>query len=153
MAGHRPGPRQTPRMMESPKFLGAREFVQSVKVGDRRRIIGFADGKEVVIALVGHIETHEISEDDDGIFHHRCEMLLPGEAVPSMAGYCLGTILGTGTAVIVGADDKLYVYSPENAIVFPWEKLNSEGAELIVKDQNIELRSIPGMMAKCIEED
>jgi hypothetical protein len=79
-------------------------------------------------------------------------MLLPGEAVPSMTGYCLGSIDGTGTALIVGQDDKLYVYSPEDAIDLPWEKLNTEGAELVVDAQNIHLRSILGMLAKSIDE-
>jgi len=153
MAGHCPSPRQPPlEMTESPRFLGAHQFVRNFKLGDRKRIIGRADGKEVVIALVGHVDTHIVAEDDDGGFTGRCEMLLPGEAVPSMTGYCLGSIDGTGTALIVGQDDKLYVYSPEDALNLPWEKLNTEGAELVVNAQNITLRSIPGMMAKSIEE-
>jgi len=131
---------------------GAHQFVKKFKLGDRKRIVGHADGKEVVIALVGHVETHVVVEDDNGGFAGRCEMLLPGEAVPAMTGYCLGSIDGTGTALIVGQDDKLYVYSPEDAIDLPWEKLNTEGAELVVDAENIHLRSIPGMLAKSIDE-
>jgi len=131
---------------------GAHQFVKKFKLGDRKRIVGRADGKEVVIALVGHVETHVVVEDDNGGFAGRCEMLLPGEAVPAMTGYSLGSIDGTGTALIVGQDDKLYVYSPEDAIDLPWEKLNTEGAELVVDAENIHLRSIPGMLAKSIDE-
>jgi hypothetical protein len=154
LGGHRASPRQTPlETMESPRFLVAHQFVRKFKLGDRKRIIGRADGKEVIIALVGHVETHVVADDDDGGFAGRCEMLLPGEAVPAMTGYCLGSIDGTGTALIVGQDNKLYVYSPEDAVDLPWEKLNAEGAELIVDAaQNMHLRSIPGMMAKSIEE-
>lgn len=153
MAGHRASPRQTPlEMMEIPRFLDAHQFLRKFKLGDRKRIIGRAGEKEVVIALVGHVETHIVAEDDDGGFVGRCEMLLPGETVPSMTGYCLGPIDGTGTALIVGQDDKLYVYSPEDAIDLPWENLKTEGAELVVNAENIQLRSIPGMMAKSIEE-
>ena len=138
--------------MEIPRFLGAHEFLNKFKLGDRKRILGSADGKEVVIILVGHVETHILAENDDGGFAGRCEMLLPGEAMPYMTGYCLGSIRGTGTALIVGQDDKLYVYSPEEALDLPWEKLDAEGAELVVNARNIHLRSIPGMMAKSIEE-
>jgi hypothetical protein len=122
--------------------------LKTFKLGGRKRIVGRADGKGVVIALVGHVETHVVAEDDNGGFAGRCEMLLPGEPVPAMTGYCLGSIDGAGTE----QDDNLYVYSLEDAIDLPWEKLKTEGAELIVDAQNIHLRSIPGMMAKSIDE-
>jgi hypothetical protein len=139
--------------MARPTFLGAHQFVRKFKLGDRKRSIGRVDEREVVIALVGHVETHIVAEDDDGGFGGRCEMLLPGEVVATLTGYCLGSIDGTGTALIVGKDDKLYVYSPPDAIDPTWEPLNAEGAELIIEGQNIRCREIAGMMAKPIEEE
>ena len=155
MAGHSPTPPQSQfEPMARPTFRGAHQFVRNFKLGDRKRSIGRVDEREVVIALVGHVETHIVAEDDDGGFGGRCEMLLvPGEEVPTLTGYCLGSIDGTGTALIVGNDDKLYVYSPPEAIDPAWEPLNAEGAELIVEGQNIRCREIAGMMAKPIEEE
>jgi hypothetical protein len=155
MAGHSPRPQQTQfEPMGRPTFLGAHQFVRNFKLGDRKRSIGRVDEREVVIALVGHVETHIAAEDDDGGFSGRCEMLMPGEEVPTLSGYCLGSIDGTGTALIVGKNDKLYVYSPQEAIDPAWDPLNAEGAELIIDaHQNIRCRGIVGMMAKAIEEE
>ena len=75
------------------------------------------------------VETHIVAEDDDGEFVGRCEMLLPEEAMLYMIEFCLGFIEGTGTALIVGEEDKLYVYSSKDVFDLPWEKMDAEGTE------------------------
>ena len=107
--------------------------------------------EEVVIILVGHVETHVVEEDDVGGFFGRCEMMIPGE--PIMHGFVLGMIDGTGTAVVIDQYDRLYAYSPEDAVDAPWEKMHSDGAEIKVDSgNNISLRSIPGMIVASLGE-
>ena len=65
----------------------------------------------------------------------------------------MGKIYGTGTAVIIDQYNKLYAYSPEDAIGPPWEKMPSDGAEITIdSENNISLRSIPGMLVASLGE-
>jgi hypothetical protein len=140
-----------PRLWEKPHFLGAGNYIRQNKPDQRRRLMGYIDGKEIVVVLVGYVETHIVEDDDPGGFQHECEIYFPAEG-EIKTGFCLGYIRGTGTAVIIDQDDKLYVYTPKDAIDPPWDKLVSEGAELLSdSDHNLLLRDLPGMVAESVE--
>jgi hypothetical protein len=100
--------------------------------------------------MVGHVETH-IDHDPENQFFGVCEMAVPGESVTH--GFTLGSIGITVTALIIGDNDKLYAYSPKDAIDFPWKMMESEGAEIHVDaDHNITLRSIPEMDVASLQK-
>jgi hypothetical protein len=151
MAGLSPPIKKSPLLWEKPAFIGANGYIRQYGLKERKKIMGYIDNEEVLVLLVGHVETQVVQEDDIGGFFGRCEMAIPGE--PIKHGFVLGRIYGTGTAVIVDQYDKLYAYSPEDAIGPPWGKMTSDGAEIkLDSENNISLLSIPGMLVASLGE-
>lgn len=103
-------------------------------------MIGNFDGEPVEIILVGHVQT-DIRDDIDDEFLGGCEMAF-GDS-PVLTGFILGSIGCTGMALIIANDERSYVYSPENSIDKPWEKLVGFGGEIIIDgDDNVTIREV-----------
>jgi len=131
-------------LWKKPTFTAADEYIRQLELKQRKKVIGYVDGEEIVVRMVGHVETH-ITRDDDDDFFGRCELAISGESV--IQGFILGSFYMSGTALIIGQNDKLYAYSPEDAVDFPWKLMKSEGAEIEIDvDHNIVLRNIPRMI-------
>ena len=125
-------------LWKKPTFTTADEYIRQLELKQRKKVIGYVDGEEVVVRMVGHVETHITPDDDD-------ELAIPGESV--IQGFILGSLYMSGTALIIGQNDKLYTYSPEDAVDFPWKFMESEGAEIQIDvDHHIVLRNIPRMV-------
>lgn len=72
-----------------------------------------------------------------------CTIKIPGQNDKS--GFCLGTIGGSKTALIIDEDGILFAYSDKD-IIWVWKKMNSGGAQIqIVGDHQVELIGIPEM--------
>ena len=88
---------------------------------ERTKVLCYMNDETQVLAdLVGHVDTH-IVDDDNGV----CEIVIGGRI---MQGYILGSIRGTGTTVVLGEDDQLFVYTPETAMDPPWANMASVAA-------------------------
>ena len=150
MAGLDALEKETEDFWKRPTFTDAREYIWQLGLKDRKKVIGYINGEKVIAEMVGHVETHDI-RDEDTDFYGRCELAIPGQ--PVMHGFALGSFGTSGTALIVGQDDKIYAYSPEYALDYPWELMKSEGAEIeIDAENNIIVRDIPGMTVASLAE-
>jgi hypothetical protein len=68
-------------------------------------------------------------------------------------GFILGSFDINETILIIDQHEKLYAYSPKDAIDFPWKMMESEGAEIEIDvENNIALRSIPGVVVGSLAE-
>jgi hypothetical protein len=135
---------------KKPIFTDAHEYIWQLGLKHRKKVIGYVSGEKVIAEMVGHVETHDLP-DADGDFFGRCELAIPGQSV--MHGFILGSFCWTGTALIIGQDDKIYAYSPENAIDYPWKLMKSKGAEIeIDAEHNIIVRDSPRMIVTSLAE-
>lgn len=151
MAGLDSVEKESKDLWKKPTFATANDYIRQLGLKQRTKVIGYIDGEEVVVTMVGHVEA-QITRDDDGYnFFGRCELTIPGES--AIQGFILGDFCISGTALIIDQNDKLYAYSPEDAIDFPWKMMKSNGAEVEVDaEHNITLRCIPGMVVTSLEE-
>jgi hypothetical protein len=112
--------------------------------------MGYIDDESVIVTLVGYVDTH-VDLDYDGGFAGYCAIDCPGESLKQ--GYVLGSIRGTGAALIVADVNRFYAYVPEDSIDPPWSKFTSPGAELILDEHSkIVVRSIPDMKVAVFED-
>jgi hypothetical protein len=75
-------------------------------------------------------------------------------AGPSIVGYVLGPIWGTGTALLIGEDNSLFIYNPLDAPDAPWQGAETEGAEIIIEDGNtLRILLVVGMQVECLGKD
>jgi len=154
MAGlPKPSPAK-PSLWRQPTFSDASKSLRKLGLSERKMIIGYDNdtNKEIPVTFVGHVETYWVDDENDlrGFFR-LCKMKLPDE-VP-MTGFVLGPIDGSGTALMIGQNDTLYAFSPQDAIGWPWSKLKSEGAELRIDENNkVHIVPIEGMRAACLDQ-
>jgi hypothetical protein len=152
MAGYTGEPVKTndKHVWDRPTFISANDYIHNLDPENRVLSIGNIDGEPVMAVLVGHMDVQDEAEDDT--FYGRCEILIR-EKPDEFHGYgfILGSIAATGTAIIVDYRNRLYAYSPENAVDRPWKHMISPAAALTMDaDHNITLRAIPKMMVKCV---
>jgi hypothetical protein len=109
------------------------------------------DGTEVLIELVGHVDTQWTIEDKQ--FFGLCEIGY-GDTKPDNQGFVLGSIADGGTALIITQDDELLAYSPDYATDLPWKKMPDIGAYITINptNQQITLTGCPGMEVFCFDE-
>ena len=135
---------------EKPTFTDAEEYIWQLELKHRNKIIGYVNERKVIVEMVGHVETHDV-RDEDTDFYGRCELTIPGQSV--MHGFILGSFCVSGTALIIGQNDKIYAYTPEHATDYPWKLMKSQSAEIeIDAEDNISVRDIPGMIVTCLGE-
>jgi hypothetical protein len=110
------------------------------------------DRESVKVLLVRHVEPRIREEDSDDGFAGCCEMAF-GDG-PVLTGLIIGSIGSLGTALIIANDDRLYhVYSPEDAIDKPWEKLvGSGGAIIIDEEHNVTIQEIHNLQVASLGE-
>jgi hypothetical protein len=155
MAGYKQNPIQTKNepspFWNHPTFTAANDYIHGLDLENRILSIGNIDGEPVMAVLVGHMDVHDSIDDDDD-FYGRCEILISEEGDEFHGyGFILGSFRGTGTSIIIDYRDRLYAYSPENAVDPPWKWMGSSAAALIRDSQgNITLREIPKMMVKSV---
>jgi hypothetical protein len=102
------------------------------------------DGEEVMVALVGHVETLIVQYEDDDLFYGLREIGISGQSIGH--GYILGYVDISGTALIIDQNDRLYAYSPKDALNRPWNKMTSDGAQIkIDAEHNIILHNVQRM--------
>src|ERR1700737_2418304 len=122
-------------------YLNACEYIHGLSSRDRVKSIGNLDGKPAEVLLVGHVETQIRDDDSDDGFLGCCEMAF-GDG-PVFTGFILGSIARSGTALIIANDERLYVYSPEDSMDDPWEKLVGSGGEIIIDaDHKVTIREV-----------
>jgi hypothetical protein len=138
-------------LWERPTYRNAFDYIQGLPSLDRVKLIGKLDGEPVRVILVGHVETRIRDDDSDDGFLGRCEMAL-GDG-PVFTGFILGSIGTLGTALIIANDDRLYAYSPEDAIDKSWDKLGGSGGEIIIDgDHNISILEVRDLQAASLGE-
>jgi hypothetical protein len=114
-------------------------------------ILGYLDGgTEVLIELVGHVDTQWTIEDKQ--FFGLCEIGY-GDTKPDNQGFVLGSIADGGTALIITQDDELLAYSPDHATDLPWKRMPDIGAYITINPTNqlITLTGCPGMEVFCFD--
>lgn len=106
-------PIPSPTIWTKPTFMTAYKYIKDLGVHGRVKILGYlGDGTEVLIGLVGHLDTQWTEEDK--VFYGICEIGY-GDTGPGNHGFVLGSIGDTGTALIINEKDELLAYSPEHA--------------------------------------
>jgi len=145
-------PTPSPTLWERPTYRNAFDYIQGLPSLDRVKLIGKLDGEPVRVVLVGHVETQIRDDDSDDEFLGCCEMALRGDS-PVFTGFILGSIGTLGTALIIANDDRLYAYSPEDAIDKSWDKLGGFGGEIIIDgDHNISIREVRDLQVASLGE-
>ena len=114
------------------------------------RLLGRLDGMDVTVCAIGRIETHEYDDDYYGFFG-KCVVQL-GDL--RMHAYCIGSILYTGTAILMAEDDRVFVYTPSRAVDRPWVAMNSSIGATIVFGHNgdITLEHHPELEVESLAE-
>jgi hypothetical protein len=132
-------------------YRNACDYIHGLASRDKVKLIGNLDGKPVKVILVGHVETRIRDDDSDDEFLGCCEMAFGDD--PIFMGFILGYIGCSGTALIIGNDERLYVYSPEDSIDKPWEKLVGSGGEIIIDaDHNVTIREVHNLQVASLGE-
>jgi hypothetical protein len=150
MAGLDSLEKESEDLWKRPIFADAYEYIWQLGSKHRKKVIGYINGEKVIVRMIGHVEVHDFQDKDDDFFG-RCELTISGQSM--MHGFILGNFGSSGTALIIGQDDKIYAYSPENAIDYPWKLMKSEGAEIeIDSEHNIIIRDIPEMVVTSLAE-
>ena len=105
---------------------------------------------DVTVYASGRIETYDYDYDYDGFFG-KCVVQL-GDL--RMNAYCIGSILGTGTAILMAEDDCVFVYTPSMAVDHPWMAMKSSIGATIVFDHNgvITLEYHPKLKVESLAE-
>jgi hypothetical protein len=122
MAGYRGEPVKTsdehPVLWNRPTFTSANDYIRSLDPQNCELSIGNSDGEPVMAELLGHMDVHDVIDDEyDLAFYGRCEILISEESDEFLGyGFILGCISGTGTSIIVDHRDRLYAYSPDIAV-------------------------------------
>lgn len=96
-----------------PKFVDVRMYLTDLE-GNLKRILGKYEGEDVCVAADGGVPTN--MADEDG-FYGKCTISSESGVID---GYCLGQLLLTGTAIILGADEQLYLFNPDAALDPEW---------------------------------
>ena len=150
MAGFDSVEEESKDLWKKPTFATANVYLR--RLGKQRtKVIGYIAGEEVIVNMVGHVETHITRDDDGDDFSGRCHLAIPGESL--IHGFILGSFDISGTVLIIDQHERLYAYSPKNAIDFPWKMMESEGAEIEIDvENNITLQSLPGMIVASLAE-
>ena len=128
------------------KFEGVGGVLASMD-GNMIKALGKYDGLVVNVITTGQVETD--ATDEDGFFG-KCTVTVPDK---TMNGYVVGYVQGCGTAVIIGADDCLYLYTPHHALDREWAPMDgSRGATLQVADGQITFSKQPDLDVVCLSE-
>lgn len=95
----------------------------------------------------GGVQTNMADEDT---FYGKCTISSESGVI---AGYCLGGVLLTGTALIL-ADEQLYLFNPDAALDPEWSPMDgSRGAILAIDPQGeITLSRLPGLDVVSLSE-
>jgi len=114
------------------------------------RLLGRLDGMDVIVRAIGSVETHDY-DDDYGGFFGKCVVQL-GDL--RMNAYCIGSILYTGTAILMAEDNRLFVYSPSMAVDRPWVAMKSSIGATVVVGHNgvITLEYLPGLQVESLAD-
>jgi hypothetical protein len=118
--------------------------------GNTYRCIGRLDGMDVSVNAIGRIETHDYGNDDDAFFG-KCIVQLEDLR---MNAYCIGSILGTGTTILMAENDRVFVYTPSNALDRPWVAMKSSIGATVSFGQNgvIKLKYHPDLKVESLAE-
>ena len=128
------------------KFEGVGSVLASMD-GNLIKALGKYDGLVVHVLTTGQVKTN--ATDKDGFFG-KCTVTVPDN---TMNGYVVGNLQGWGTAVIIGADDCLYLYTPHHALDCEWAPMDgSRGAMLQVTDGQITFSKMPDLEVVCLSE-
>lgn len=93
--------------------------------GSLKMVLGNYEGESVYVIADGWVETN--AADEDG-FYGKCTITLENS---SLDGYCLGHLFLKGTAIILGDDERLYLYTPNASLDLDWPPMDgSIGATL-----------------------
>ena len=103
----------------------------SIMQGNPYRLLGRLDGTDVTVNAIGRVETHDY--DDYYGFFGKCTVQLGDRR---MNAYCIGSILGTGTAIVMAEDDRVFAYSPSTAVDYPWGEMKGSIGAIVVLGQN-----------------
>jgi hypothetical protein len=143
-----PSPRVLPEDFEQLKLLAydqIEEWIQNLS-GRRIRELGKLNGKAVYVRIRGYIQT---TDDDEIGFSGFVKIRMNGS---QFAGYCVGDILGTGTAMLLGQDGQAFLYSPATAADAPWREMRAVGAVLHgTATGDISIQEVPTMVVDVLE--
>jgi hypothetical protein len=137
-------------LWKKPTFTDALEYIWQLELKHRKKAIGYINGEKGIVEMIGHVGTHDLKDEEED-FSGRCELTIPRQSM--MHGFILGSFYMSGTVLIIGQDDKIYAYSPENAVNYPWKLMKSEGAEIeIDAEHNSIIQDIPRMIVTSLAE-
>lgn len=111
-------------------------------------LLGYFEGEEVFATTDGGVMAAVLDED---AFFGSCTISLEDEIFD---GYCMGHILYKGTAIILGADEELYAFTPNATLDLEWPPMDgSKGAVLAIDSEGrITLSRLPGLDVVSLSE-
>ena len=90
MAGLTPKP-EPEVLWEKATFSIANDYIEQLGLKERKKVLGYIDGEEVLVTLVGHVETLIVRYEDDDLFYGLCEIGISGESIGH--GYIWDTLI------------------------------------------------------------
>ena len=134
-------------LWKPPKFDDAEMYLADQQ-GSLKMLLGYFEGEEVFAITDGGVTAAVLDED---AFFGSCTISLDDDIFD---GYCMGHILYKGTALILGADEELYLFTHGAALHPEWSAMEgSRGAILEIDPEGkITLSRLPGLEVESLAE-
>jgi hypothetical protein len=110
-----PEPIQLIPVWEPPTFDTAEDYISDLCYQNKEIVpLGVLNGSATKLSLHGYVLRHGDGEND---LYNPCLLTIIDSGVSrKISVICLGTILGTGTAVLLDRDQNVWLYSPTMTI-------------------------------------
>ena len=130
-----------------PSFNEAPEFVDVIRGRRLQRLGSTVGGDVVLVTVTGHVLTDDSNDDS---FVRKCVVSI-GDSY-RVDGYCIGTVLYSGTGLVISKDNRYFFFTVDSAVNPPWKILsgtagaefwvNTEGEMVIRNIENLEIESL-----------
>jgi hypothetical protein len=112
-----------------PKFNDAAMYLADLE-GSLTMLLGDYAGEDVYVIAKGGVT---VCLPDEEAFFGKCTI---SRKNGDLEGYCLGHVSATGTALILGADERLYLYTPDASLDPEWPQMQGSRAASLEVDSN-----------------
>jgi hypothetical protein len=112
-----------------PKFNDAAMYLADLE-GSLTMLLGNYAGEDVYVIAKGGVT---VCLPDEEAFFGKCTI---SRKNGDLEGYCLGHVSATGTALILGADERLYLYTPDASLDPEWPQMQGSRAASLEVDSS-----------------
>lgn len=106
-----PEPAQLISVWEPPTFDTAEDYISDLCYQNKEIVpLGVLNGSVTQLSLHGYVLRH--GDGDNDLYNPCLLTIIDSDVSRKISVICLGTILGTGTAVLLDRDQNVWLYSP-----------------------------------------